>query len=164
MAALPAASAATAAVAALAATAAAPVAAVSAAPTPAAAAAKGRTLFARARFIDGQRAAIPFLAVQFADRGIHGSIGVHRDKGKAARAAAVPVSREMDIGHGAKLAEEIAKLGFSGTKGEIPHIHFGIHLSVVVCFSCRTAVGARLSPGFGFLTAVATCFAGSRTA
>src|SRR5688500_2102659 len=102
MAALPAASAATAAVAALAATAAAPVAAVSAAPTPAAtAAAKGRTLFARARFIDGQRAAIPFLAVQFADRGIHGSIGVHRDKGKAARAAAVPVSREMDIGHGA---------------------------------------------------------------
>ncbi len=78
---------------------------VTAAATTTTAAAEGGTLLTGTRFIDGQGAAIPFLAVQLVDRGIHGGIGIHRHKSKSARTAAVPVSGEVNIRHGSELGE-----------------------------------------------------------
>jgi hypothetical protein len=66
-----------------------------------------RTLFARTRFVNGQSAAIKFVSVKRAHRGVGLCAIVHGNKRKPARFAREPIHHQMDFVDGAVLFEQI---------------------------------------------------------
>ena len=85
-------------------------------------------LFFRTRFIDAKLAAAEFLAIETVDGCLHFIGRAHRDEGKAAGTTGDAIHRKEDIGYGAELREEGLDVLLSGAKGQIAHIHFGIHV------------------------------------
>ena len=81
-----------------------------------------RALFARARFVHGQRTAGDFLAVERRDRGIGAGRIAEGDEAEAAGAAGFAVIQDGDVSDGAVLREEIAQIIFSGLKREISYV------------------------------------------
>ncbi len=86
------------------------------------------TVFTGLRFINLERPAVEFVAIKFANRGFHAFPIIHRDKGESTRAACVAVHHHSDLVHLPVDREKIANLCFIDFKGEIPHIHFRIHM------------------------------------
>ena len=84
--------------------------------TPAAAAASG---FARTRFVDGQGAALPILAVERRCGRGSGFRGFHGDKGEAAGFAGHPILHEVDLGDWAVLGEKILQIVFDRVEGQV---------------------------------------------
>src|SRR5262249_38818352 len=68
-----------------------------------------RTLCARTCFVNSQRSAVKFTAVERAHRGVGLCAIVHRDECKAARFASHPVHHQMDFVDRAMLFEQILK-------------------------------------------------------
>lgn len=81
-------------------------------------------LFPRTRFVHFQRAAVKFLAIERAHRGVGLSAIVHRDEPKAARFAGHSVHHQLDFIDGSMLLEEILKIVLSGLKREITYVQF----------------------------------------
>jgi hypothetical protein len=83
-----------------------------------------RTLFPRTCFVNGQRPAIKFMAVERAHRGVGLCVIVYRDERKAARFTGHPVHHQMDFVDGAVLLEQILKIVLGGLKREITYVQF----------------------------------------
>ena len=103
---------------------------VAASATAAAATTVGGAFFTGTGFVDGQIPAFVGLLIEARDGGIHRFGRIHGDEGKAPGAAGVPVRREVNFGHGAEFGEKLADVGFAGGKGQIAHIHLGVHFFV----------------------------------
>jgi len=80
------------------------------------------TLFACARFIDGECAPCDFLAVERAHGGASFSVVVHGDERETARFAGHAVHHQRDLADFAVLFEKILKIVFGSLKGEISYI------------------------------------------
>jgi hypothetical protein len=76
-----------------------------------------RTFFARTRFVNVERAAVKFVAVERALRGVGLCPVIHRDERKPARFASHPVHHQTDFVDGAMLFEQILKIVLGGLKG-----------------------------------------------
>ena len=83
-----------------------------------------RTLFARTRFTDTQRASVQFLAVERADSSFRLGFFIHGDERKAARFAGHAVHHQRYFADLAMLFEKILKIVFSGLKREITYVQF----------------------------------------
>ena len=83
-----------------------------------------RTLFAGPGFVNGEGAALDFLAVKGADSGVGFSRVSHGHERKAARAAGCAVHHKGDVSDFAMLFEKILKIVFSGLKREITYVQF----------------------------------------
>ena|SRR5882724_2156695 len=81
-----------------------------------------RTLFARARFIDGECAPGYFLAVERGHGDASFSVVVHGDERETARFAGHAVHHQRNLADFAVLFEKILKIVFSSLKGEISYI------------------------------------------
>ncbi len=90
------------------------------------------TIFLRTSFIDGQHTAAKVFAVEFTNGSFHCGSGVHSDKSETTWAATVTIHGKVNIGHGSMSREKVAQFGFSGTEGEIPHIHLRIHKQLIL--------------------------------
>jgi len=86
------------------------------------AAAARTTLFARARFIHGQRAAFPILAIQGFDRRLRAFGRVHRRERKATRASGFFVHDDVDLVHRSMLGQHVAQIVFGNIKRKIPDV------------------------------------------
>src|SRR5205085_10821693 len=71
------------------------------------AAAAWRTWFARTRFINGERAPLERLAINFRNRLLRILVGAHRDKGEAARFAGEFVLHQHDFLHRTGLRKKL---------------------------------------------------------
>jgi hypothetical protein len=81
----------------------------------------------RARFVDGQRAAIDFLAMELRDRGLGLIRRAHFDKAETAgtsRNAIVDHLHPRDV---ARLGKKIGQVVFCHAEGQIAHIEFYAH-------------------------------------
>ena len=87
--------------------------------TPAATAA-GRTVLARARLINRQRAALEILFVKHGNRLVCVLLRAHLDKGKPARPAGGAVLHDVDCDDRACLREVVLQIIFGHGKGQIP--------------------------------------------
>jgi len=96
-------------------------------PTTVAAATATGTFFTRARFVDGQRAAINALAVEGLNSSVSAFFVFHRDKGETARAAAEFVHDQIDFENSAVRGEHILKLVFGSVEGKISNKQFRTH-------------------------------------
>src|SRR5882757_252737 len=83
-----------------------------------------RTFFARTCFVNSQRAAVNFTAIERAHRGVSLRTVVHRDERKSTRFAGHAIHHEMDFVDGAMLFEQILKIVLCGLKGEITYVQF----------------------------------------
>lgn len=104
-----------------------------------------RALFARTRFVDIERAAVEFVAIQR----ILGRAGllivIHGDEREAAGLARHPVHHEMDFVDGAMLFEQILEIVLGGLKGEITYVQFHLCLILEKLPSYRAVPGNRVS-------------------
>jgi hypothetical protein len=93
----------------------------------AAAAGAGRTIFARASFVNRQRPAIDFFAVERLNGGIGSLLGFHADKREAARAAAEFVLDHIHFHDRAVRGEEVLELFLGGVEGKVSNKQFYAH-------------------------------------
>ncbi len=84
-------------------------------------------IFTRTGFIDCEQTTAEIFAIQARDGSLHRFWGVHADKRKPTRTTAVTIDRKEDICNAAVLREKICDFLSGGFKGEVPHIHLGIH-------------------------------------
>jgi hypothetical protein len=84
-------------------------------------AAAGRTIGFRARFVDVQRTAIEFLAIQARDRAICVRIGGHFDEAKAFGLAGIAVGDDADTVNGPVCLEHRTNRVFGSSKSEVPY-------------------------------------------
>src|SRR5882757_6027674 len=104
-----------------------------------------RTFFARTCFVNSQRAAVNFTAVERAHRGVSLRTVVHRDERKSTRFAGHAIHHQMDFVDGAVLFEQILKIVLGGFKGEITYIQFHCVLNLEKLPSYRAVPGNRVS-------------------
>ena len=90
-------------------------------------AAASRTVFAGTRFVDCQRTAVKFLAVELIDRCLSRLVRVHRDEGESARAACEFVLHQHDFGNRAALREQVLNCDFGRIERQIADIEFVTH-------------------------------------
>jgi len=126
------------------------IATVSAATTTAATATVSTTtaaafaLFHRTRFIDGQRTAIDFLAMEFRDGCLRFFRRAHFDKAEAAgtpRHAIIDHLHPRDI---ARLGKKIGQVVFRHAKGQVAHIEFYAHLFLLGWLADVSGIGSTL--------------------
>jgi hypothetical protein len=87
--------------------------------------ARAGTFFARASFVDRQRAACQLGAVQTGDGCL--SAIVHFDEGKATTASGFPVGDNLCPQHSAELRERLDEVVAGGLEGNVPNIQFLTH-------------------------------------
>jgi hypothetical protein len=83
-------------------------------------------------FIDGQGAALDFLASERRDGGFSAFGRGHGDETKTARASAHAIGDEVNLGNRAVLLEQILQIILGGVEGKISHVQFGIHYVCVL--------------------------------
>jgi len=90
------------------------------------------TFFAGAGDIDGQRAAVEFLAVQTVD-GLFGLLRRgHGDEGKSAGTIGHAVHHQVGLGDGAVGGKGVLEVVFSGVEGKISDKQFVAHVIIVL--------------------------------
>ncbi len=67
-------------------------------------------------------------AVERGDSRVHAFGRVHGDERETAWAARGAIHGKGGFSNGAVLGEQVAQVVFGGVEGEIPDIHFGIHM------------------------------------
>ena len=85
-----------------------------------------RTLFARARFVHGERSSSDFFAVERAHCRIGFSRVAHCDERESAGLARHAIHHQRDFGDFAVFFKKILKIIFGGLKGEISYIQFHV--------------------------------------
>src|SRR5258707_10008293 len=83
-----------------------------------------RPLFAWARFIDRQIAAVMVLAMQRRNGGLRAFLGFHRDERKAAGPSALAVHDHIHRGHGSVGGEKVLEIVFGGVEGKVSNKQF----------------------------------------
>jgi len=83
-----------------------------------------RTIFSRTSFVNVQRAAVQFMAVERIFRRTGLLVVIHCDKGEAARFTGHLVHHQMDFVDGAVFFEQILKIVLGGLKREITYVQF----------------------------------------
>ena len=96
--------------------------------SPAAAATTTGPLFARARFVDGEFAALEVGTVQRFHRGLGVRARAHGNESKASRPAAHPVDHQIDLRDGAELGKGILQIIFGDIVGKIADKQLRVHI------------------------------------
>ncbi len=104
------------------ATAATTIATTTTATTTATAIATRRTFFARTRNVDAQVTALQILFIEHVNRLLGFFRGAHFNKGKPAGAAGEFVEHQLAFDDGTSLLEQLFKVAFGGTIGQIAYI------------------------------------------
>jgi ribosomal protein L18 len=107
-----------------------------------------RTVFTRARFVDGQLAALPAHPIDGLDGCVHGFWSVHAHKGKTTWAPRLTIHRQMDVRYFSVLGKKLAQLNVGSLEGEIPHIHLGVHIYLELADTQNELTG--LAPNTGY--------------
>ena len=82
------------------------------------------TVFAWARFVYIERAAVQIVTVERAHRSAGLRVVIHRDERKPARFAGHPIRHETDFADLAVLFEQILKIVLGGLESEITYVQF----------------------------------------
>jgi hypothetical protein len=114
------------------------------APTISATATAAFTGFHRARFIDGQGAAVDFLAVEFRD----GRLGLfrrtHFHETKTAGTSRHAIVDHLHPRNIARLGKEIGQVIFRHAEGQIAHVEFNAHYFLLGWLADVSGIGSTL--------------------
>lgn len=78
--------------------------------------------------IDGQGAALPFLAVQSLDRRIRTFFRGHGNETEATRFPGRSILHEIGFSDRAMRREQIVQIVFGAVEGEVSHVQFRVHI------------------------------------
>jgi hypothetical protein len=87
-------------------------------------------IFARTRFVHGERTTLVILPMEQADRLLGIGIVLHRNEGKATGFAREFVLDQRRFADGARLGKKILKFVFGSVEGEVPDVKFTGHVVV----------------------------------
>jgi hypothetical protein len=101
-------------------------------------------LFHRTRFIDGQGAAIDFLAMELGDRSLRFFRRSHFHETEATGATRYAVIDHLHPGDIARLGKEIGQVVFRHAEGQIAHIEFYAHFFLLGWLADVSGIGSTL--------------------
>lgn len=85
-------------------------------------------------FVDNQGAAHVFLTIQSFDGSVHAICRLHGDKSKSSGTTGVAIRGHKYFRYFTMSAEQISQVFFSCIKGQIPYIHFCVHIFIRQAF------------------------------
>src|SRR5262249_17503224 len=94
-------------------------------------AAPARTLFARTRFIHGQRAAAVLLFVQTIDRCLRFLVGPHLYESKTLALAGLAIHDHLSADHGAEASAHLLQVGVAHRVAQVSHVQPLTHESLL---------------------------------
>jgi hypothetical protein len=101
-------------------------------------------LFHGTRFVDGEGAAVDFLAMELGNGRLGFFGGAHFDKAETAGTAGDAVVDHLHPGDIARLSKEIGQVVFRHAKGQVAHIEFYAHYFLLGWLADVSGIGSTL--------------------